>query len=44
MRFAKQLNANPWSVSQWQNGDLVAIAPTNKPGAKPLLFPKPAWS
>jgi len=44
MRFVKQLNANPWSVSQWQNGELVAIAPTNKPGAKPLQFPKPAWS
>ena len=44
MRFAKQLNANPWSVSQWQNGELVAIAPTDKAGAKPLQFPKPAWS
>jgi branched-chain amino acid transport system substrate-binding protein len=44
MRFVKQLNANPWSVSQWQNGELVAVAPANKPGAKPLQFPKPAWS
>jgi branched-chain amino acid transport system substrate-binding protein len=44
MRFVKQLNANPWSVSQWQNGELVAIAPTDKAGAKPLQFPKPAWS
>jgi branched-chain amino acid transport system substrate-binding protein len=44
MRFVKQLNANPWSVSQWQGGELVAVAPANKPGAKPLLFPKPAWS
>jgi branched-chain amino acid transport system substrate-binding protein len=44
MRFAKQLNANPWSVSQWQGGELVAVAPADKPGAKPLLFPKPAWS
>ncbi len=44
MKFVKQLNANPWSISQWQNGELVAIAPTDKPGAKPLQFPKPAWS
>jgi branched-chain amino acid transport system substrate-binding protein len=44
MRFVKQLNANPWAVSQWQNGELVAVAPTSKPGAKPILFPKPAWS
>jgi branched-chain amino acid transport system substrate-binding protein len=44
MRFVNQLNANPWSVSQWQNGELVAVAPADKPGARPVQFPKPAWS
>lgn len=44
LKYVKQLNANPWAVGQWQNGELVAIFPADKPGAKPLLFPKPAWS
>jgi branched-chain amino acid transport system substrate-binding protein len=30
-------------VGQWQNGQFVGIAPTDLPGAKPIIFPKPAW-
>lgn len=42
--FKNQLNTNPWAVGQWQNGEVVGVFPSNKPGAKPLLFPKPKWS
>jgi len=44
IKYEKQLNANPWAVGQWQNGEVVGIYPANKSGAKPLQFPKPAWS
>jgi branched-chain amino acid transport system substrate-binding protein len=44
IKYEKQLNANPWAVGQWQNGEVVGIYPSNKGGAKPLQFPKPAWS
>ncbi len=44
LSYPNQRNANPWAVGQWQNGELVGIFPANKPGAKPLLFPKPKWS
>jgi branched-chain amino acid transport system substrate-binding protein len=32
-----------WSVGQWQGGQFVGVAPTDLPGAKPIVFPKPAW-
>jgi branched-chain amino acid transport system substrate-binding protein len=32
-----------WGVGQWQNGQYVGIAPADLPGAKPIIFPKPAW-
>jgi branched-chain amino acid transport system substrate-binding protein len=44
LRYVKQLNANPWAVGQWQNGQVVGIFPADKTGAKPLQFPKPKWS
>ena len=44
IKYEKQLNANPWAVGQWQNGEVVGLYPANKPGAKKLMFPKPAWS
>jgi branched-chain amino acid transport system substrate-binding protein len=44
IKYEKQLNANPWAVGQWQNGEVVGVYPANKGGAKPLQFPKPAWS
>lgn len=42
--YKNQLNADPWAVGQWQNGEVVGLYPENKSGARPLLFPKPAWS
>jgi|SoiMethySBSTD1v2_1073268.scaffolds.fasta_scaffold97592_3 branched-chain amino acid transport system substrate-binding protein len=44
LKYVNQRNASPWCVGQWQNGEIVGVYPANKSGAKPLLFPKPAWS
>jgi len=44
IRYVNQLNANPWAVGQWQGGELACLFPADKAGAKPMLFPKPAWS
>jgi len=44
LKYVSQRNANPWAVGQWQGGEVVGVYPANKAGAKPLLFPKPAWS
>jgi branched-chain amino acid transport system substrate-binding protein len=43
VRFRNQLNVDPWAVAQWQNGEVVGLHPASKRGARPLLFPKPAW-
>ncbi len=32
-----------WYVGQWQGGEYYGIAPTNLPGARQPVFPKPAW-
>lgn len=37
-----QLNKT-WHVGQWQDGEFYGIAPASMPGARPVLFPKPAW-
>lgn len=44
IQYKNQLNANPWAVGQWQNGEVVGLYPTDKSGARQLQFPKPAWS
>jgi branched-chain amino acid transport system substrate-binding protein len=44
LSYPNQRNASPWAVGQWQNGELVAVLPANKAGAKPVQFPKPAWA
>jgi branched-chain amino acid transport system substrate-binding protein len=43
VKFRNQLNVDPWAVAQWQNGEVVGLHPASKRGARPLLFPKPAW-
>ena len=42
-KYKSQLNVDPWSVGQWQNGEVVGVYPAKKGGAKPVQFPKPAW-
>jgi branched-chain amino acid transport system substrate-binding protein len=37
------LRMDGWQVGQWQGGEFYGLAPENKPGAKPVIFPKPAW-
>ena len=37
------IRGKQWGVGQWQNGQFVGIAPSDLPGAKPIIFPKPAW-
>jgi branched-chain amino acid transport system substrate-binding protein len=37
------IRGKQWGVGQWQNGQFVGIAPADLPGAKPIIFPKPAW-
>ena len=32
-----------WFGGQWQNGQFVAIAPVDRPGAAKPVLPKPAW-
>lgn len=43
VRFDKQMIVNPWAVGQWQHAEIVGILPDDKPGAKPMIFPKPKW-
>jgi branched-chain amino acid transport system substrate-binding protein len=34
----------PFLITQWQNGALKFVYPTDEfPGTSPLLWPKPAW-
>ncbi len=35
--------ASSGALGQWQNGQFVGVAPTDLPGAQPIVFPKPAW-
>jgi branched-chain amino acid transport system substrate-binding protein len=37
------IRGKQWGVGQWQGGQFVGIAPGDLHGAKPIVFPKPAW-
>jgi branched-chain amino acid transport system substrate-binding protein len=43
LKFKDQLLVDPWTVGQWQNGEVVGVYPAQKSNAQPLLFPKPKW-
>jgi branched-chain amino acid transport system substrate-binding protein len=43
LKFKDQLLIDPWTVGQWQNGEVVGVYPAQKPNAQALLFPKPKW-
>lgn len=42
MKFEQQ-RWKSWMLGQWQNGEFVGVGPADKPGAQPILFPKPRW-
>ncbi|MFT4173916.1 MAG: amino acid ABC transporter substrate-binding protein [Rhodocyclaceae bacterium] len=43
VQLKDQMFTNLWLVGQWQNGEFYGIAPSNRPGARPAVLPKPAW-
>jgi len=43
VKLEDNLYKQNWWVGQWQNGEFHGIAPANLPGAREILFPKPAW-
>ena len=43
MWFENQLLANYWSLGQFQGGEYYGLSPSDRDGAKPILFPKPEW-
>ncbi len=43
LKFTNQVQRQQPVVSQWQGSDFVTVQPSNLPGAKPAIFPKPAW-
>jgi branched-chain amino acid transport system substrate-binding protein len=43
VKLQNNLYKENWWVGQWQNGEFHGIAPATLPGAKEIMFPKPAW-
>lgn len=43
IKLEGNLPAELWYVGQWQNGEFVAIAPTDRAGAKAAIAPKQPW-
>jgi branched-chain amino acid transport system substrate-binding protein len=43
VKLENNLYRQNWWVGQWQNGEFHGIAPVNLPGAREIMFPKPAW-
>jgi branched-chain amino acid transport system substrate-binding protein len=37
------IRGKQWGVGQWQNGQFLGVSPASLAGAKPVIFPKPAW-
>jgi len=37
------IREHQWGTGQWQDGQYVGVSPSSMPGAKPVVFPKPAW-
>jgi len=43
VRYEGNMLDRGWDIGQWQNGEFYGVASTGMPGARPVLFPKPAW-
>src|SRR4029077_15881454 len=37
------IRGKQFGAGQWQGGQFVGVAPADLHGAKPIIFPKPAW-
>ena len=43
VKLQNNLRVDGWQVGQWQAGEYYGLAPATLPGARPVMFPKPAW-
>ena len=43
IKLQNNLYKEIWSVGQWQDGEYHGITPASLPGARGIMFPKPAW-
>jgi branched-chain amino acid transport system substrate-binding protein len=43
VKLKNNIYEETWWVGQWQNGEFHGIAPPTLPGARQIMFPKPAW-
>jgi branched-chain amino acid transport system substrate-binding protein len=43
VKLENNLYQQNWWVGQWQGGEFHGIAPAALPGAREIIFPKPAW-
>jgi branched-chain amino acid transport system substrate-binding protein len=43
IKMDRQMITGAWLAGQYQSGQWVGLAPADKAGAKPPLFPKPQW-
>jgi branched-chain amino acid transport system substrate-binding protein len=43
VKLENNIYKETWWVGQWQNGEYHGIVPATMAGAKPIMFPKPAW-
>lgn len=44
IKLTNNLRTDGFQTGQWQNGEYQGIGPTNLPGARPPIVPKPAWA
>jgi branched-chain amino acid transport system substrate-binding protein len=43
VKLENNLYKKNWWVGQWQHGEFHGVTPASLPGAREVLFPKPAW-
>jgi branched-chain amino acid transport system substrate-binding protein len=44
IKLTNNLRLDGFQTGQWQGGEYHGIGPTNVPGARPPIVPKPAWT
>ena len=43
IKLKNNVYTETWYLGQWQNGEFYGVAPATLPGARQIIFPKPAW-